>query len=46
MVVDNIIENDIYIKLMNYAFQKTDAVMFVSRKDGFTKEEMEVIGFS
>lgn len=41
MLVENIIERDIYDKLIEYAFKKCDAVMFVARKDGFSEELKE-----
>ena len=40
MTVHNKIENDLYVRLINYAFKKADAVMFVSRKDGFTRKDI------
>lgn len=41
MIVKIKIKNRIYEKLINYAFEKSDAIMFVSRKDGFSPTELE-----
>jgi len=43
MFVADKIENEVYEKLIDYAFNKCDAVMFVSRKDGFSdNKKMEL----
>lgn len=41
MIVKTIIKDNVYEKLINYAFKKCDAIMFVSRKDGFAFAELE-----
>lgn len=38
MFVENVIENEIYEKLMDYAFKKCDAVMFIFRKDMYSTD--------
>jgi len=43
MLVKGTIENDTYIKLIEYAFKKNDSVMFVARKDGFNKEQIKTL---
>lgn len=40
MVVTNDIKDDVYKKLINYVFEKCDAVMFIFRKDGFDKQNI------
>lgn len=41
MLVKGIIKNDVYVKLIEYAFKKNDAVMFVARQDGFNTKQVE-----
>lgn len=41
MFITNNIENEIYEKFIDYAFNKCDAVMFISRKDGFREEQIK-----
>lgn len=41
MLLKKIIKNKQYELLMRYAFQKCDAIMFVFRKDGFSKEKLQ-----
>ena len=38
MLVENVIENEVYEKLMDYAFKKCDAVMFIFRKDMYSTD--------
>ena len=43
MLTKNLITDDIYCKLIEYSFTKCDAVMFVSRKDGFDDDKISCL---
>lgn len=40
MLIKGKIENEQYKRLIKYAFQKSDAIMFVFRKDGFNDQQI------
>lgn len=40
MLIKGKIENEKYERLIKYAFQKSDAIMFVFRKDGFSNQQI------
>ncbi len=40
MMIINEIKNEVYKKLIDYAFEKCDAIMFVFRRDGFNQQEI------
>ncbi len=43
MITKNLITSDIYSRLMEYSFSKCDAIMLVSRKDGFDDDKIDCL---
>lgn len=43
MLVEGMIKNEVYEKLIEYSFQKCDALMFIFRKDGFNDSQKQMV---